>query len=157
MRALTHHNNSARASTPCRAALTGGARKRGRGCLFSLAFGAGLAGLASADDALAVPSGQAVSFLDMVQDHSAYGLTYHFRFLAPQIAAGLGFEEAATDMEALCNGFALPRLSTIGPKPAQVVIALLSEPVEFGESAPDITQYFEAYSIQDGLCMWEAL
>lgn len=155
MRALIRPTNSVGASTLASAAPAGGARKRGWGCLISFIAALGTVGLTAAQEALAVPSGQAVTFHDIVQDRSGYGLSYHFRFLAPAIADGMEFELAAEDMETLCNEYALPRLADTGPKPSLIVIALLSEPVEFGDPNPDVTQFIEAYSVSDDACIWE--
>lgn len=108
---------------------------------------------------VAVPSGQAVTFVDMIPDTAgAMGLTYRFRFLAPGIAAGGGvpFEVAAADMAHLCVSYALPRISETGPQPEQIVIALMDRPVEFGQSDPDAVQFFEAYRPDNGACIWEA-
>ena len=46
----------------------------------------------------------------------------------------------------LCQNFALPRISDIGPQPSQIVSSLSDRPVPFGEAAPDATQFFEAYT-----------
>ena len=107
-----------------------------------------------------VPSGQEVSFLDVVLDAPGpIGLTARFRFVAPAIAKNGGtvdFETASADMVHLCQNFALPRISDIGPQPSQIVISLSDRPVPFGEAAPDATQFFEAYTIRDNACIWEA-
>lgn len=108
-----------------------------------------------------VPSGQPVTLQDVVLNApGAAGLTARFRFVAPQIArfgGTIDFETAAADMDHLCATYALPRIDTItGPRPAEVVISLSDRPVEFGVITPEATQFFEAYSIQDGTCVWEA-
>lgn len=113
------------------------------------------------DDALVpVPSGQAVSLLDVILNAPGPdGLTARFRFVAPAIARDTGtvdFQTASADMQHLCRSFALPRLSDIGPKPRQIVISLSDKPVPFGEAAPDTTQFFEAYAIDGDDCIWEA-
>ncbi|MCX7889072.1 MAG: DUF6497 family protein [Rhodobacteraceae bacterium] len=110
----------------------------------------------AAGGAIAVPSAQEVTFLDTVQGAPGpEGLTVRFRFLAPAIAregGTVGPEAALADMQALCDGFALPRLPATGPMPAQVIISLADRPVPFGEPAPEATQYFEAYAVVDGRC-----
>ncbi len=108
---------------------------------------------------IAVPSGQPVTLQDVIWNEAGpQGLTLRFRFIAPQIARAGGnvdFDTAAADMQALCEGFALPRLAEFGPAPAQVVISLADVAVPFGEAAPEATQFFEAFSIRDGACIWE--
>lgn len=104
-----------------------------------------------------VPSGQEVQLLDVIRDEQGpAGLTYRFRFVAPAIAQTVDFETAAADMEHLCRTYALPRLSAIGPVPAQVIISLSDRALPFGAPAPDATQFFEAFRVEDGDCIWEA-
>ena len=110
---------------------------------------------------LTLPSGQVVSLQDVVWNAPGpAGLTLRFRFVAPAIAetgagSGVDFDTAAGDMTWLCQFYALPRLSALGPKPAQIIISLSDRPLRFGEAAPDATQFFVAYSLTDGLCTVE--
>ena len=107
-----------------------------------------------------VPSGQEVRFVDVVMNAPGPdGLTARFRFVAPAIAKQTGsvdFEVAAADMEHLCKSFALPRIAGTGPKPSQIIISLADRDVPFGEAAPEATQFFEAYRVEDDACIWEA-
>lgn len=108
---------------------------------------------------VAVPSGQTVTFLEAIlNEPGPDGMTARFRFVAPGIAEGGGvdFDTAAADMEFLCQSYALPRIAVTGPAPAQVVISLSDRPVPFGQAAPDVTQFFEAYRIEGATCIWEA-
>lgn len=109
--------------------------------------------------AIEVPSGQRISMQDVVWNAPGpEGLTLRFRFLAPDIAAEGGtvdFDTASRDMLWLCQNYALPRLSNTGPQPAQIVISLSDVAVPFGQAAPEATQFFEAYSLKDGICTWE--
>lgn len=119
-----------------------------------------LAGPALAQDELAVPSGQPVTLQDTIwNEPGPAGLTARFRFIAPLIARDGGtidFDTAAIDMDHLCDTYALPRIDTItGPRPSQVVISLSDIPVEFGVITPEATQFFEAYTIEDGVCVWD--
>ncbi len=106
-----------------------------------------------------VPSGQKVNFLEAIQNEAGpEGLTSRFRFVAPGIAEGGGvdFDTAAADMAFLCETYALPRIAVTGPRPVQVIISLSDRPVPFGQAAPDVTQFFEAYRIDGATCIWEA-
>lgn len=118
-----------------------------------------LAALPAWAEEVTVPSGQPVTFLDAIHNEpGADGLTLRFRFLAPEIARDGGtvsFDVAAKDMLALCNSYALPRVAQTGPMPAQIVISLSDVPVTFGQSSPEATQFFEAYQIKDGACIWD--
>lgn len=111
-----------------------------------------------AQDFIPVPSGMEVTWVDTVNDaQGPMGLTARFRFLAPQIGQGaVAFGAATADMQVLCDTWALPRIGVTGPQPAQIVIVLMDRPVEFGVADEAATQFFEAYSVQDGACIWEA-
>ncbi|QYK43074.1 MAG: acetolactate synthase [Paracoccaceae bacterium] len=115
--------------------------------------------VAADDTPIPVPSGQSVTLIEVIwAEPGPEGLTFRFRFLAPQIAPGGGitFDAAVEDMAFLCQDYALPRLSDIGPVPAQVIVSLSDRPVVFGEADPEATQFFEAYRVEDGICIWEA-
>lgn len=139
-----------------------------RALSLSVAFAALGAGLAHGQEGaqivpgdgavVEVPSGQEVSLQDVVWNvPGPEGMTLRFRFVAPGIAEGGGvdFDTAAADMQALCDGYALPRVAEFGPEPVQIVISLSAEPVEFGVTAPEVKQYFESYSIVGSVCEWE--
>lgn len=109
--------------------------------------------------AIPVPSGIEVHWLETLSDtQGPAGLTLRFRFVAPQIGAADGSydpDKAAADMQALCDSFALERVPSTGPQPAQLVISLADRLVPFGEIDEEAVQFFEAYSVQDGVCVWE--
>jgi len=111
------------------------------------------------DAPIAVPSGQPIVFLDSIWGQPGpSGLTLRFRFVAPRIghdSGQLSFDDAEADMAYLCETYALPRISAMGPQPAQVIISLSDQPVPFGEMSPDVVQYFEAYRPQGTTCIWE--
>ncbi|MBC7736882.1 MAG: acetolactate synthase [Candidatus Saccharibacteria bacterium] len=111
------------------------------------------------NDAIAVPSGQVVTLLDVITDTAGpAGLTVRFRFLAPSVSkvgGSITADVAGGDMDALCQDYALPRVASTGPQPAQIVISMSDIDVPFGESHPEATQLFNSYSIADGLCVWE--
>lgn len=112
-----------------------------------------------AGDLIPVPSGQEVRFLDVIHgEQGPQGLTTRFRFVAPAIARDggtVGPEAAQEDMAALCSGFAMQRIAKSGPQPAQIIIVFADREVPFGEPAPEATQFFEAYGMADGMCIWE--
>ena len=59
------------------------------------------------------------------------------------------------DLAALCDSYALPRAAEATPVPDQIIISLADRVVPFGQTDPDATQYFEAYRIEDGACVWD--
>ncbi|WP_219928992.1 DUF6497 family protein [Pseudoprimorskyibacter insulae] len=143
-----------------RATPAGGAWKRGWGRVkFHTIAAFIIASVVSAPlcaDPVTVPSGQPVEFLDMIWDQPGPGLFYRYRFVAPEIGQqGREFSDVAGDLEFLCNQYALPRVAETGPQPSQIVISLSSAPLEFGQADPDIVQFFEAYSVENGRCIWE--
>ena len=109
-----------------------------------------------ASEPLEVPSGQPVTFQEMLWDRPGSGLVYRFRFVAPEIGReGREYEDVEIDMHHLCETYAIPRLSEIGPEPSQIVISLSREETEFGVAYDDVTQFFEAYSVEDETCILE--
>lgn len=121
---------------------------------------AGAVPTAGDDTPIPVPSGQLVTLQEVIwNEPGTEGLTIRFRFVAPAIAREGGtvpFETAVWDMLALCQTYALPRIAETGPMPERVVVSMSDVPVVFGEADPGATQFFEAYSIEDGNCIWEA-
>ncbi len=110
----------------------------------------------AADDLLSVPSGQPVTFQEMLWDRPGGGLMYRFRFVTPEIGqAGREYEDVEIDMQFLCETFAIPRLAETGPQPSQIVISFSQEETEFGVATEDVTQFFEAYRVEDGTCILE--
>lgn len=112
------------------------------------------------DGAITPPSGQVVTFVETIRDASGpEGSVVRFRFLAPAIARSGGsvtVDMAQVDMQALCDGYALPRLPETDPQPAQIIISLADRPVPFGEADPEATQFFESFRPENGRCLWEA-
>lgn len=109
---------------------------------------------------LDVPSGQEVTFLDVIEgEEGPVGSAIRFRFIAPRIARDNGdveFMQAEGDMAVLCQDYVLPHMIETGVDlPAQIIIVLSDRIVEYGLADPDATQFFEAYRPEDGMCIWE--
>jgi hypothetical protein len=105
-----------------------------------------------------VPSGQAVQLHEVLLDEAPGALWARFRFVAPAISRDGGtvdFGQAGLDMDHLCAALVLDYLKAHSITPARVVISLSDRKVEFGAPAPDATQFFEAYRLEDGACIWE--
>lgn len=104
-------------------------------------------------DALQVPSGAEVRFLDVIHNVAgAEGTAARFRFIDPALSAG---GDRSADLLQLCEAYALPRVEGITPAPRQVMISLADRETVFGEPSPDAIQLFEAYRIEEGRCIWE--
>lgn len=108
---------------------------------------------------LALPSGQSVTLVETIWDEAGpMGLVARFRFLAPEINPATGAanaDAASADIAWICQDFALPRVMEAGEAPSQIVVSLEDRMVPFGEADPDATQFFEAFRIENGACIWE--
>lgn len=116
-----------------------------------------MAAAESAAEAFVVPSGQPVILQDVFWEEGD-SLVLRVRFLAPQIARVGGtvdYETAAKDMLHLCDTYVKPQVEAGDDKPDQIILSLSDIDVPFGEADPEATQFFEAYSIQNGACIWE--
>jgi hypothetical protein len=110
---------------------------------------------APAGEAIAVPSGRALSLIDIITNvPGPAGATARFRFLAPGLTSD-ALEETSADMQAVCDSFAVGRIDGMVPAPQQIIITFASAAVPFGEPAPEVVQLFESYRVEDGTCIWE--
>lgn len=149
-RMLPVRGTSRRAAAP-----DGGATLWVWGCALALALA--LTSPLAADE-IPVPSGQPVTLSEVLVDEVGAETWLRFRFLAPQIARDGGtisYGQAAADMEQLCAAFALPYIAEWDLSGALIVISLSDRAVPFGQADPDATQFFDAFTVQDGTCMWE--
>lgn len=112
-------------------------------------------GEAPAASAITVPSGQPVTLSEVLLDTAPGALWARFRFVAPQIAEQTTQEASATDIDFLCAKLAVPYLTHHALAPDRVVISLADRDLPFGSAAPEATQFFETYRVDDGVCVWE--
>lgn len=117
-------------------------------------------GLSAAEALLPVPSGQPVHLSDVLLDNNPGELWVRFRFVAPKIGSTvgrIGYDVAVIDMAHLCDTLVVAYVARHQLDPARVVISFSDRPTEFGHSAPDATQFFEAYRLDPTGCVWEGL
>ena len=108
--------------------------------------------------AMDVPSGQPVTLQEVLVDALGQEPWLRFRFVAPQIGAqALAYDVVAEDMAHLCTALALPYMAEYALTGDMIVVSLADRETEFGQSDPDVTQFFEAYRPVDNTCIWEAL
>ncbi|WP_294623503.1 DUF6497 family protein [uncultured Roseovarius sp.] len=107
------------------------------------------------EERLILPSGLEAHLHETIWNERSTGLAYRFRFVAPDLTGQEDFETKMTDLEYLCNSYAVPRLANIGPQPSQIVISIANRESEFGVIDPDVIQIFEAYRLNQGGCIWE--
>ena len=115
--------------------------------------------LPGSDAAFVVPSGQAVTLQEVIVDQPTQDTAiYRFRFLAPAIARDGGtmdFEGSIADMKQLCDTYAVQQIMPPMPLASQVIIAFSDMVLPFGETNPEATQFFMAFSLVDGACVLE--
>ena len=92
---------------------------------------------------------------EVLLDTAPGALWARFRFVAPQIAEQTTQEASATDIDFLCAKLAVPYLTHHALAPERVVISLADRDLPFGSTAPEATQFFETYRVDDGVCVWE--
>jgi hypothetical protein len=76
------------------------------------------------------------------------------RLVVPELPATQGDH---ADHDWICGRIGLPEASAAPRLPVRVVVQLMAEAFPRGEPAPGITQSIEAYSLRDGVCIWELL
>ncbi|MDC1482238.1 DUF6497 family protein [Ascidiaceihabitans sp.] len=106
-----------------------------------------------------VPSSQSVTLHEVLVDMVNGENWLRFRFVAPSIGADKGkvsHDDAAKDIEHLCAAVAVPYIAEYDLKSDLVVVSMADQKTEFGETNPDATQLFEAFSVQNDICIWEA-
>ena len=122
-----------------------------QGCLL-----ASVATAAGQEEAPAVPSGLSIQLQEYFVEPQPDGAFWaRFRFVAPALAEGVVFERIEQDFPVLCAAVALPKLTEQGQAVDQVVVSLASQPVAFGSADPSVIQYFEAFRVENGRCIWE--
>ena len=110
---------------------------------------------APAEGAIQVPSGREVVPVDVITNApGTAGAAARFRFLVPGLETD-DLDVSADDMQALCDGHALPLTVGMVPAPQQIIITLMASDVPFGQPAPDVVQFFETYGVDSGTCVVE--
>ena len=104
-----------------------------------------------------LPSGHAAQFHDAIWEEDSGMLRLRYLVPAVEDAAYAGDQDAIfADMEALCAGPGRAMIAEDGNPWDGVTVTMMAAPVEFGRSAPDVVQFFEAFILQDGLCILDA-
>lgn len=130
-----------------------------------LAIGAVVAGLLfgyaprAAVGSMTVPSGQTIRAHQILwEDHEDINERWVvLRFIAPRIdrtTGDLGFDDIEPDLSALCETVGLPVVAATGGADV-VLVNLMSRAVARGKTAPDVTQFGNAFKVTDGACVWE--
>jgi hypothetical protein len=104
-----------------------------------------------------VPSRQVVTLQEAFFEEQPGGeIWLRLRFVAPRIGSGpgdYGFDVVEWDMVHLCETLGLPWAREGGAE--LIVVSFAAAPVAFGEAAPDVAQFFEAYRPEGDECVWQ--
>ncbi len=103
-----------------------------------------------------VPSGQSVTFHEVIWEQEGAQNTYRFRYIAPDISRDGGlvsFDRAAPDLHYLCEKSALPNLRDQNRDVDRIVISISDIVVEFGKADPNATQYIDAFAVEGIRCV----
>lgn len=106
-----------------------------------------------------VPSGQPITLFEALIDEVNGQSWLRMRFVAPEIARDGGtveYDLAGKDMAHLCTSVALPYAKEYDLKPHTIIVSLSDRETEFGVQNAEATQFFDAFVVQDGTCIWEA-
>lgn len=133
--------------------------KRATQLAISAAFGGALLGAATAgvlEETPVVPSGNDIHLQEILYEVRAdESRVARFRYVMPLIRQGVEFTEIEDDFFHLCIGVAVPYLAIQDETVDQVIISMADRETTFGETTQVATQFFEAFSVQDGTCIWE--
>jgi hypothetical protein len=125
----------------------------------SAAFGGALLGAATAgvlEETPVVPSGNDLHLQEILYETRVdKSRVARFRYIMPLIRQGVEFAEIERDFFHLCIGVAVPYLAIQDETVDQVIISMADRETTFGEATQLATQFFEAFSVQDGTCIWE--
>ncbi len=113
----------------------------------------------AADGTIALPSGLVVRLhetrLEPVGAPTGGVNAVRLRYVSAQLGTEFSFDEVEGDFTHLCGTFGLLTRARSAPNAEQVIISMASAPTAFGESAPNVVQYFDSFSVQDDTCIWE--
>lgn len=123
------------------------------------AFGGALTGAATAgvlEETPAVPSGNDIQLQEILfETRDDATRVVRFRYVMPLIRQGVAFADIEQDFFHLCIGVAVPYLAIQNETVDQVIISMADRETDFGVISHLAQQYFEAFSVQDGTCIWE--
>ena len=90
---------------------------------------------------------------------AATARTLRLRYLAPAISdpETVGFDTIEADFEWLCARDGLDFRAQSAPMVERIIVSIASAPVVFGETAPNVVQYFDAFRVENAACIWEGL
>ncbi|WP_227284134.1 DUF6497 family protein [Boseongicola sp. H5] len=109
---------------------------------------------AAAQEAVA-PSGVTMELHETLYEEQPFSgeLWTVLRVLAPGVADSSA--DPQEDLDWLCAEWGVAAARNAPEPPAQVVVQVMDRIVPRGETAPDATQFFAGYVIENDTCIWE--
>lgn len=109
------------------------------------------------------PSGVQATLIETIYEPvgvvAASAKIMRLRFVAPAIVDQTRYDIGVLDkdFEWLCSTSGLPLAAKAAPQVEQIIVSIASEATDFGETAPNVVQYFDAFHVEDQTCIWEGL
>lgn len=121
----------------------------------ALAVVAGAGGASADGGTTMLPSGAEAALHDVMVDADTQAL--RLRFVVPQLGEDYGADpdSVLADMIALCEKHGTALRAEHGADWQGVIITLMAKPVEFGAMDPDTVQFFDAFTVENGRCIWD--
>ncbi len=110
-----------------------------------------------------LPSGLTHELQDVVFEpqgaHMGAVRVVRVRFVQPALVGedAISFEKLEPDFQHLCDTEGLAQKEKSAPNAQEIIISIASAPVAFGETAPDVVQYIDAFTVENGACIWAGL
>ena len=126
-------------------------------CVAAVAIAAGARQGGAQEERLVLPSGLEAGLQEVLRQEGAGdgGPVLRFRYVAPGLDKGAGLAVVSADLEHLCNAHALANAPDAEAEGATIIVSIGDKPSEFGVPDPDVVQVFEAYTVENGTCIWE--
>lgn len=129
----------------------------------ALAIGAALVAAPALGEDVAAPSGliyemQEIRF-EPAGVPASSAKTLRLRYVSEQLAGAGAYDFSAIegDFEVICQEVGAPIVSNSAPMISQIIVSLASEEVLFGETAPAVVQFFEAFHFEGEKCVPEGI
>lgn len=120
------------------------------------AFAATAGDLATGADIPSVPSGHDLYLQEIVfEDRQDHSRVVRYRYVMPILLQDVDFFEVEADFLYLCETRALRDLKDSGENVDQIIVSFADRELEFGATSTLATQFFEAYRVENGSCIWE--
>lgn len=100
------------------------------------------------------PSGRVVTLCEVLFETQPSGAEWAVvRVLDPDLPPASAASDHV-DHDWICETWGVPKTN---PETARVIVQIMQAAFVRGEAAPGISQSIEAYSLDDGTCIWELL